>query len=81
VERAPDRVRDSPYAAIVSPRTTHLQPAHSTIDSRLLAFWSELVLCSRCLCRGIRRAVPQMISPRHKPLTLCRSCREQRGTH
>jgi hypothetical protein len=58
-----------------------LQPAESVVDRRLLAHWSELLLCSRCWIRGIRRAVPQLISPRHKPATLCRSCREQRGTH
>jgi hypothetical protein len=62
-------------------RTTHVLPAEPTIDLRLLAHWSELLLCSRCWGRGIRRNVPQLISPRHKPRTLCRGCREQRATH
>jgi len=58
-----------------------LLPEEPTIDRRLLAHWSELLLCSRCLSFGIRRSVPQIISPRHKPRTLCRTCREQHCTH
>lgn len=47
---------------------------HSTIDYRLLGQRSDLVICSKCLRSGIVTPVPQIVSPRHTPRTLCNSC-------
>jgi hypothetical protein len=49
--------------------------ASTEIDRRFLAFLTDLLLCSRCLRHGVRTRVRQPISPRHRPLTLCRDCR------
>jgi len=49
--------------------------ASAVIDRRFLTFLTDLLLCSRCLTSGVRTRVPQAISPRHKPVTLCRECR------
>jgi hypothetical protein len=45
------------------------------IDRRFLAFRTDLILCSRCLRAGARTPIPQVISHRHRPVTLCRDCR------
>jgi hypothetical protein len=57
--------------------------ASAEIDRRFLSFLTDLVLCSRCLRHGVRTRVRQPISPRHRPLTLCRDCRarEQAARH
>jgi hypothetical protein len=53
--------------------------ASADVDSRFLKFLTELILCSRCLRAGTRTPVPtpvpQVLSHRHRPLTLCRACR------
>jgi hypothetical protein len=49
--------------------------ASAEIDRRFLSFITDLVLCSRCFRRGVRTRVRQPISPRHRPLAMCRSCR------
>jgi hypothetical protein len=49
--------------------------ASAEIDWRFLRFVTDLLLCSRCLRHGVRTRVQQPISPRHRPLTLCRNCR------
>jgi hypothetical protein len=48
--------------------------ATANVDYRLLGQLSDLVVCSRCLKRGKATPVPQVISPRHTPRTLCASC-------
>jgi hypothetical protein len=54
--------------------------ASAEIDRRFLSFVTDLVLCSRCLRRGVRTRVRQPISPRHRPLALCRECRAHQHT-
>jgi superfamily II helicase len=49
--------------------------AAAEIDRRFLSFLTDLLLCSRCLRKGVRTRIVQAISPRHRPLTLCRNCR------
>jgi hypothetical protein len=44
------------------------------VDLTFLCFLTDLLLCSRCLRRGLRRRVSQAISPRHRPRSLCRDC-------
>jgi hypothetical protein len=46
-----------------------------SIDFNLLRRLSHLLLCSGCLRLGIRTPVPQVISPRHVPRSLCPACR------
>lgn len=46
------------------------------VNYRLLGLLSDLVICSRCLRNGTVTPVPQVISERHKPRTLCRRCVE-----
>lgn len=46
----------------------------SNIDYRLLGLLSDLVICSRCLRAGRVTPVPQILSHRHTPRTLCKSC-------
>ena len=48
--------------------------ATANIDYRLLNRLSNLVVCSRCLSKGKLTPVPQVISPRHTPRSLCASC-------
>ena len=55
----------------------HGMPAAA--DARFLTYISELMLCSRCLRKGRRTPIRQVISHRHRPLSLCRGCREQSG--
>lgn len=54
-----------------------MDQAMSRVDYRLLQRFSELLLCSRCLCRGLRIAVRQVISHRHRPQSLCATCRDE----
>jgi hypothetical protein len=49
------------------------------VEYGLLARLTEMILCSGCLRRGRRTAVPQVISRRHRPRTLCPACSEERG--
>jgi hypothetical protein len=44
------------------------------VDYRLLAFITDLVICSRCLRSGEVTPVPQVVSPRHRLRSLCNSC-------
>jgi hypothetical protein len=53
----------------------------SNVDRRFLGFVSELLLCSRCFGNGVRRHVVQVISPRHRPRTLCRDCAARAPHH
>ncbi|MCH8059148.1 MAG: hypothetical protein IIA11_01685 [Proteobacteria bacterium] len=52
--------------------------AHGKIDYRLLGMLSDLVICSRCFRAGKVTPVPQVLSKRHTPRSLCRSCIEPR---
>jgi len=44
------------------------------VDHGLLSRLSSLLLCSACLRRGVRTPVPQVISRRHRPRSLCAAC-------
>lgn len=44
------------------------------VDYRLLGFLSEQVICSSCLRQGRITPVPQIVSHRHTPRSLCRDC-------
>jgi hypothetical protein len=44
------------------------------VDRRLQSMRSELLLCSACLLRGEKRPIPQLISHRHTPRSLCTAC-------
>jgi superfamily II helicase len=48
--------------------------ASNKVDFRLLGMLSRLVICSRCLQHGKVTPVPQVISPRHTPRSLCGEC-------
>ncbi|MDH3442171.1 MAG: hypothetical protein OEM63_15545 [Gammaproteobacteria bacterium] len=48
--------------------------AESNVDYRLLGLMSDLVICSRCLRQGRVTPVPQIVSPRHTPRSLCAAC-------
>lgn len=54
-----------------------MDQAVGRIDYRLLQRLSELLLCSRCLHRGRRVTVRQIISHRHRPQSLCATCRDE----
>ena len=47
------------------------------VDLGLLSRLSDLILCSRCLRRGRRTRVAQVISHRHRPRSLCAACRAE----
>ena len=47
---------------------------HSNVDYRLLGLISDLVICSSCLRKGRVTPVPQIVSPRHTPRSLCAGC-------
>jgi hypothetical protein len=51
------------------------------VDYGLLNRLSDQLVCSRCLRRGIRTRVVQIISARHSPRSLCNNCREQQKAH
>lgn len=47
------------------------------VSYRLLEKLSNLVICSRCLQRGIVTPVPQIISDRHSLTNECVDCRQE----
>jgi len=48
--------------------------AQSNVDYRLLGLLSDLVICSKCLRAGRVTPVPQILSERHTPRSLCSGC-------
>ena len=52
--------------------------ANQNIDYRLLGLMSDLVICSACLRAGRVTPVPQIVSHRHTPRSLCASCAKPR---
>ncbi len=44
------------------------------VDYRLLGLMSDLVICSGCLQKGKVTPVPQIVSARHTPRSLCARC-------
>ncbi|MDH3547257.1 MAG: hypothetical protein OEN22_09165 [Gammaproteobacteria bacterium] len=53
-------------------------PTRSNIDYRILGMLSDLVICSRCLRAGRVTPVPQIVSHRHTPRSLCSGCAKPR---
>lgn len=51
----------------------------TTIDYGLLSRLTHLLLCGRCLRRGHKTPVTQVVSHRHRPRTLCVACRAEVG--
>ena len=47
---------------------------HDKVDYRLLGLISDLVICSGCLRNGKVTPVPQIVSERHTPRSLCAAC-------
>jgi hypothetical protein len=47
----------------------------ASIDFRLLSLLTDLLLCSRCLRLGRRTPIPQVVSRRHRPRSLCDQCK------
>ena len=50
------------------------------VDYRLLERLNMLVICSRCLRRGRVTPIPQLISPFHRPRSMCGKCRAETAT-
>jgi len=50
----------------------------SNVDYRLLGLMSDLVICSSCLKEGRVTPVPQIVSHRHTPRSLCAGCTKPR---
>ena len=48
--------------------------ARSNVDYRLIGLMSDLVICSSCLRQGRVTPVPQIVSHRHTPRSLCAGC-------
>lgn len=48
--------------------------APDNVDYRLIGLISDLVICSSCLRHGQVTPVPQIVSHRHTPRTLCGGC-------
>ncbi len=48
--------------------------ADNNVDYRLLGLLSDLVICSSCLRQGRVTPVPQIVSHRHTPRSLCTGC-------
>ena len=48
--------------------------ASNNVDYRLLGLMSDLVICSSCLRQGRITPVPQIVSHRHTPRSLCGGC-------
>ena len=48
--------------------------AQGNVDYRLLGLMSDLVICSGCLRKGKVTPVPQIVSHRHTPRSLCAGC-------
>jgi hypothetical protein len=53
--------------------------SRANVDFGLLDRLSQLLLCGRCLRKGLKTPVTQVISHRHRPRTLCRDCRREVG--
>ena len=53
--------------------------SRANIDFGLLNRLSHLLLCGRCLRKGLKTPVTQVISHRHRPRTLCPACRREVG--
>ena len=51
------------------------------VDYRLLGLMSNLVICSACLRDGRVTPVPQLLSHRHRPRSLCRGCAKPKRTN
>jgi len=56
-----------------------VQTHTGNVDYRLLQRLSHLLVCPRCLARGVRTPVVQVISHRHRPRALCPDCRAAHG--
>ncbi len=48
-----------------------MQHRIAQVDYSLLQWQSDQLLCSRCLRAGVRKPVVQLLSPRHRPRSLC----------
>jgi hypothetical protein len=48
--------------------------ANQKVSYALLAGFSDLLICSRCLKQNIRKPVRQLMSVHHRPLALCHEC-------
>ena len=48
--------------------------ARNNVDYRLIGLMSDLVICSSCLRQGRVTPVPQIVSHRHTPRSLCAGC-------
>jgi len=48
--------------------------ARNNVDYRLIGLMSDLVICSSCLRQGRVTPVPQIVSHRHTPRSLCAAC-------
>jgi len=57
------------------------EEAHGNVDYRLLGLLSDLVICSSCLRAGKVTPVPQILSDRHTPRSLCGACVKPRRTN
>ena len=53
-------------------------PPRGNVDYRLLSQLSDLLICSRCLQDGRVTPIPQILSHRHTPRTLCGGCTQPR---
>jgi hypothetical protein len=51
----------------------------TTVDYSLLDRLTDLFVCSRCLRAGVETRVPQVVSKRHRPRTLCGDCAPAAG--
>ena len=52
------------------------------VDYSFLHRFTELLICSRCFSKRVRQPVRQLLSDRHRPLTLCHECcREARADY
>lgn len=56
-----------------------MQKFSATIDFGLLSRLTPLLLCGRCLRKGTKTPVPQVVSHRHRLRTLCPDCRAAVG--
>ena len=51
----------------------------ANVDLGLLERLTHLVICARCLRKGLKTPVTQVISHRHRLRTLCPACRAEAG--
>ncbi len=49
--------------------------AKATVSFGLIERLTGLLLCVRCLGRGVKTPVSQVVSHRHQPRALCPDCR------